>query len=233
VRQVFRQGVITAFCVSLIWVLEMWVLEASPSLRASTANRVPADWAFSDRSDVMRFMALCETTSLSLQQPFGSSSTHQSLTTQTVDGRSVGASKVSQGTRAASQKRYQAGFDAAFRLGSQDGQNFRRYGAGYYPRPGRAPQSPLDRPYQAGYQAGYYAGFQVGYYGQTEAGIARQFYRGKSEGYRRGYASGQRDRQQSQSYQPQPNPPRGISREYEAGYQVGYYEGFNEGYENR
>lgn len=127
---------------------------------------------------------------------------------------------------------FKRGFDAAVKLAVTDGRNFRQYGSGYNPNPGKGPAPDSDRQYNSGYRAGYFYGFQIGYYGQGRQGVARQFYRGSDAGLILGMKDGRNFRQYGSGYNPNPAAPADASRQYTAGYTTGYLQGFHSSYYN-
>jgi Bacterial SH3 domain len=63
-----------------------------------------------------------------------------------------------------SQIRYQEGYDQGYQLGYRDGQNARRYNAGFHPDKFiQAGSGSRDPEYDRGFRAGFFAGFDLGY----------------------------------------------------------------------
>ncbi len=66
--------------------------------------------------------------------------------------------------------RYQNGYNQGYQTGYRDGQNARRYNAGYQPEKFiQAGSGNVDPEYDRGFRAGFFAGFDAGYNGSSTA----------------------------------------------------------------
>lgn len=81
-----------------------------------------------------------------------------------IRGDFIEVTPTSSGQTGSPQARYQAGYDQGYQLGYRDGQNARRYNAGFHPDQFiQAGSGNPDPEYDRGFRAGFFAGFDMGY----------------------------------------------------------------------
>lgn len=132
------------------------------------------------------------------------------------------------------------GYQIGYRMGLDQGREFRTTNVGYSPQIlgiGGEEEDETDRRAAIGYQAGFLAGFHDGYYNSVSTPSQSEIER-FNEGYSQGYDAGLNDallcRQALNcSYNPTPASDEPEDAQYDVGYKVGYWQAFEKAWTSK